>query len=367
VTPDLEKLTSQFEIEGGFVSGGPCGSGHIHDTYAVECRVGARPSRTILQRINQNVFRDPAGLMANIAAVSDHLRRKILAAGGDPQREALTLIHTRSGDTFLRTEAGECWRAYAFIEGARTHDTVRDPEHVRAAGRAFGRFQSLLLDFAAARLSEVIPGFHDTRRRFEALRQAAQEDIHGRAKTARQETDFVLRREALTSRLVDLQADGRLPQRVTHNDTKFNNVMIDDQTGEGVCVIDLDTVMPGLSLYDFGDAIRSMANTGAEDETDLSKVNFSLGAFDRYACGYLEVAGGWLEPEELALLPFAAQLMTLECGMRFLTDYLQGDPYFKTGRLAHNLDRTRTQFKLAQEMEAAQEQMAASVHRWARP
>jgi Ser/Thr protein kinase RdoA (MazF antagonist) len=196
--------------------------------------------------------------------------------------------------------------------------------------------------------------------------QDVAEDVQGRAKTARPEIEFVLRRESLTSRLIDLLSDGRLQQRITHNDTKFNNVMIDDRTGEGVCVVDLDTVMPGLALHDFGDSIRSMANTGAEDETDISKVGFSQEVFDLYTRGYLDATGRWLDAEELALLPFAAELMTLECGMRFLTDYLQGDIYYKTRRPEHNLDRTRTQLKLAQEMEEAEKEMAAAVRRWAR-
>jgi Ser/Thr protein kinase RdoA (MazF antagonist) len=363
---DLRTIACQFKIDGAFVSGGPCGSGHINDTYAVTYGRDAGARRYIFQRINHKVFKDPERLMANIVAVTAHLSRKIRAAGGDPLRETLTLIPTLDGRSFRRMDTGDYWRAYVFIEGARTYESVAQLDHVRSAGRAFGTFQQLLSDFPTGELSETIPDFHQTRKRFEAFQEAVAEDARGRTRTARPEIDFVLRREALTSRLVDMQADGRLPLRITHNDTKFNNVMIDDRTGEGVCVIDLDTVMPGLSLYDFGDAIRSIANTGAEDETDLSRVNFSLGVFDAFAQGYLQATGGWLELDELALLPFAAELMTLECGMRFLKDYLQGDVYYKTRRPEQNLDRTRTQFKLVQEMEEAEKEMADAVRRWAK-
>ena len=364
--PDLRVIAGRFDMDGVFVSASPWGSGHINDTYVVEIQRGSGARRFILQRINRNVFKNPAGLTINIAAVTGHLRRKVLEASGDPLRETLTLIPTREGSALLETDAGECWRSYLFIEGARTYDAVERPEHVLAAGRAFGRFQTLLRDLPAGELAETIPDFHHTRKRFDAFAQALSEDRLGRARSARPEIEFVLRREAIASTLVDMLADGRLPPRITHNDTKLNNVLIDDQTGEGVCVIDLDTVMPGLSLYDFGDAIRSMGNTGAEDEPDLSKMGFSLEAFDLFTRGYLEFASGWLEPEELALLPLSAELMTLENGMRFLTDYLQGDTYFKTRRPEHNLDRTRTQLKLVQEMEEAEEEMAAAVRRWAR-
>ena len=363
---DLQGIGRHFAMEGAFVSGGTYGHGHINDTYAVEYRLGSGTRRFIFQRINHKVFKDVAGLMANIVAVTDHLRRKILAAGGDPLRETLTLVPALDGRSYLQTDTGEYWRVYVFIDGARTFESVERLEHVASAGRAFGTFQRLLSDFPADELVETIPGFHHTRKRFGAFQQAVAEDVQGRAKAARPEIDFVLRRETSTSRLVDMLSDGRLQQRITHNDTKFNNVMIDDRTGEGVCVIDLDTVMPGLSLYDFGDSIRSMANTGAEDETDLSKVSFSQEVFDLYTRGYLEAAGSWLEPEELALLPFSAELMTLECGIRFLTDYLQGDIYYKTRRPEHNLDRTRTQLKLVQEMEAAEQEMADAVRRSAK-
>lgn len=349
------------------MSGGPFGTGHINDTYAATYRQDAHPKRYILQRINHHVFKNPETLMANVVAVTSHLSRKIQAAGGDPLRETLTLIPALDGSSFVRTEAGEYWRVYVFIEGARTYETVQCLDHVASAGRAFGSFQTLLQDFPAHELSETIPDFHHTPKRFERFLQAVSEDVMRRARTARPEIEFVLRRKDLMSVLLDKRSAGKLPLRITHNDTKFNNVLIDDVTGEGVCVIDLDTVMPGLSLYDFGDSIRSLATTGAEDEPDLSKIHFDLAVFGQYTRGYLEAARGLLQTEEVRHLPFAALLMTLECGMRFLTDYLQGDVYFKIHRPEHNLHRCRTQFKLAEDMEAAADQMAATVEHWASP
>jgi len=363
--PDLRTIGRRFAIEGDFLSGGPYGHGHINDTYAVVYRLGSRQRRCILQRINHKVFKNPEGLMVNIVAVTRHLSCKIRAAGGDPLRETLTVIPTLEGEAFLETEGAEYWRAYDFIEGARTYESVERLDHVVSAGRAFGTFQRLLSDFPAHQLSETIPDFHHTRKRYDAFLKSVAGDSQDRARQAEAEIEFVLRREPLVSVLVDKLSAGSLQQRITHNDTKFNNVMIDDRTGEGVCVIDLDTVMPGLSPYDYGDSIRSLANTGAEDETDLSKVAFDLPVFDLFTRGYLQAANDWLAQEEIDLLPFAAQLMTLECGMRFLTDYLQGDTYFKTRRPEHNLDRCRTQLKLVKDMEASADQMAAVVQRWA--
>ena len=362
---DLGEIGRQFAINGEFISGAPYGTGHIHDTYAAVYQHDAVRRRFIFQRINHNVFKHPEGLMANIVAVTSHLSRKIQASGGDPLRESLTLVPSLDGKSHIRTAAGDYWRVYVFIEGARTYEAVENLAHVTSAGRAFGRFQQLLSDFPADVLIETIPDFHHTGKRFEAFTKAVEEDIKNRAASARPEIEFVLKRSDRMSIFVDLLAAGRLTQRITHNDTKFNNVMIDGRSGEGVCVIDLDTVMPGLSLYDFGDSIRSLANTGAEDEPDLSRVEFDIGIFELYTRGYLETTRGLLQPEEIDLLPFAAQLMTLECGMRFLADYLQGDIYFKTHAPDHNLLRCRTQFKLVRSMEDEADRMAAIVRRWA--
>ena len=360
---DLRTIGRQFAISGEYVSGGPYGTGHINDTFAATFQQGSGPTRFILQRINHHVFKNIEGLMSNIVAVTGYLSGKIRAAGGDPLRETLNLVPMRDGRSFLQTEGGEFWRAYVFIEGARTYESVERMEHVYAAGRAYGSFQNLLSGFPSEVLIETIPSFHHTGKRFNDFLSAVDADVANRAHTAVPEIEFVAKRGQLATALVDLVSEGKLRRRITHNDTKFNNVMIDDRTGEGLCVIDLDTVMPGLSLYDFGDSIRSMANTAAEDEADLSRVVFDLDVFASYTRGYLEATRSSLEREEIERLPFAAILMTLECGMRFLEDYLRGDTYFKTTRPDHNLDRSRTQFKLIEGMEEAQEAMALSVER----
>jgi len=360
---DLRAIGRQFAISGEYVSGGPYGMGHINDTFAATFRQGNGSTRFILQRINHHVFKNIEGLMSNIVAVTGHLSSKIRAGGGDVLRETLNLVPTRDGCSFLQTEAGESWRVYVFIEGARTYESVERMGHVCAAGRAYGNFQNLLSDFPSEALVETIPDFHHTGKRFEDFLNAVDTDVANRARTAIPEIEFVTKRGQLVTVLVDLLKEGRLRRRITHNDTKFNNVMIDDRNGEGVCVIDLDTVMPGLSLYDFGDSIRSMANTGAEDEPDLSHVEFDLEVFAAYTRGYLDATRSFLDREEIERLPLAAILMTLECGMRFLEDYLRGDTYFRTTRPDHNLDRSRTQFKLIEGMEEAQEAMALHVER----
>ncbi|HZD56388.1 MAG TPA: aminoglycoside phosphotransferase family protein [Anaerolineales bacterium] len=351
MTPDFKDIVPKFRFEGVFLSAGIYGTGHIHDTYALVFQLDRDVRRYILQRINQKVFKDPEGVQSNIQLVTAHLRRKIIAAGGDPQRETLNLILTLDGSSYYRTVDGDYWRSFDFVEGARTYDCVENPDHVYNAAKAFGNFQNMLSDFPAEQLVETIPNFHHTGKRYQAFLAAVESDSVNRAPFCQPEIDFVTQRAAKTSVLTDMLARDELPERVTHNDTKFNNVMIDDLTGEGICIVDLDTVMPGLSLYDFGDAIRSMATTAAEDEADLSRVNFDLAVYRRYAHGYLDAAGEILTPREIEQLPFSAILMTFECGMRFLTDHLEGDTYYKIHRQNHNLDRCRTQFKLVSDME----------------
>lgn len=351
MTPDFNDFIRKFKFEGDFVSASIYGTGHIHDTYALVFQLDGDTRRYILQHINQHVFKDPEAVQRNIQLVTAHLRRKIIAAGGDPQRETLNLILTQDGSSFYRTDDGEYWRCFVFIEGARTYDCVENMDHVYNTAKAFGNFQNMLSDFPSEQLVETIPNFHDTGNRYQNFLTAVRNDIVNRARFCQPEIDFVIERDSRISILTDMLAREELPERVTHNDTKFNNVMIDDQTGEGICIVDLDTVMPGLSLYDFGDAIRSMATTAAEDEADLSKVNFDLAVYRRYVHGYLDAAGEILTPREIELLPFSAILMTFECGMRFLTDYLEGDTYYKIHRQNHNLDRCRTQFKLVSDME----------------
>ncbi len=359
---DFAAMVKHFQFEGNFLEASPCGFGHINDTYAARFR---KPDgiahRYILQRINHNVFKNPEELMQNVEAVTTHLRRKIIVAGGDPERETLNLIPTVEGKTFYETHDGNYWRAYIFIEGAQTYQVVENLDHVCNAAKAFGKFQRLLSDFPAAQLHETIPNFHHTRKRFETFVEAVERDVRNRAQSVRAEIEFVGQRAEDTSVLVDLLERGELPERVTHNDTKFNNVMIDDKTGEGVCVVDLDTVMPGLSLYDFGDSVRTGAALAAEDERDLSKVGIGLETFESLVHGYLGAAQDFLTSTEVEYLSFSAKLMTFECGIRFLTDYLNGDVYFRIHREDHNLDRCRTQFKMVQDMEEKLDQMLRIV------
>jgi thiamine kinase-like enzyme len=362
--PDFAEIVSHFMFDGAFLKAEAYGLGHINDTYAVYFRQKDGSSRRyILQRINHFVFKKPDELMSNISAITRYLREKIIQSGGDPTRETLTLIPTRDDGIFHQTENGDTWRAYVFIENALTYQIPENLDHVYNAARAYGNFQKLLSDFPATQLYETIPGFHNTARRFESFVSVIKTDPHNRAETVKEEIEFVLQRAEEMSVFVDLIDQGELPVRVTHNDTKFNNIMIDDQSGQGICVIDLDTVMPGSLLYDFGDAIRSISNTANEDERDLSIVHFSLETYQRYTQGYLDAMRHSLIPVEIEQLAFSARLMTLECGLRFLADHIEGDIYFRTTRKDHNLDRCRTQFKLVEEMEAQFDQMTGIVDR----
>jgi Ser/Thr protein kinase RdoA (MazF antagonist) len=363
-SPDLEAICRAFAVDGRWVSSCPIPSGHINDTYCSKFETGGRLVQYVNQRINHLVFRRPALLMENIERVTRFAREKILAAGGDPDRETLTIVPTRDGRSFHVTEEGTYWRMFRFIGGARTYERVEDLRHVYSASKAFGRFQRMLAELPGGRLHETIPDFHHTRKRYDAFMDALGADAAHRAAAVEPEIDFVLAREKDTSVVIDGMGAGRIPERITHNDTKLNNVMIDDRTGEGICVIDLDTVMPGSVLYDFGDSVRLGAATAAEDERDLTKVGFALDLFDRLVAGYLDAARDFLVPEEAALLAFSGKLLTLECGIRFLTDHLKGDVYFKVHREGHNLDRARTQFKMVAEMEQQMGAMEAVVRRY---
>lgn len=348
----LRTVISAFTLRGEFVSGESYGSGHINDTYAVVMNQAGTLVRYILQRINQNVFKQPGAVMENIERVTSHLHaRTEKKFAADASRRSLTLVRARDGNAWHVDEAGNYWRCYFFIEGARTYDQIETPQQACAAARAFGEFQKQLADLPAPRLHETIPHFHDTRSRFEALRRAIAADSRNRAALVRDEIAFALRREAIVDVLLRAQADGELPERVTHNDTKLNNVMLDDHTGEGICVIDLDTVMPGLTLYDFGDMCRTACRPAAEDELDLSKVTVRVDMFEALARGYLSSAGDFLVKAEKERLAFSARLITFEIGLRFLTDYLEGDKYFKIHRPSHNLDRARVQFRMVESFE----------------
>jgi aminoglycoside phosphotransferase (APT) family kinase protein len=356
VTPtalDLAALSGAFSLLGRFRAGAPYGSGHINDTFVVTMDQAGAPVRYILQRINHRIFRDVPALMENIQRVTEHAARRVAGNGGDDAaRRTLTLVSTREGRAVHRDATGGWWRCYLFIEGARTHDLIEHPRQAREAAQAFGEFQKLLADLPGSRLHETIPDFHHTRRRFENLQKAIGADVRGRAAAARAEIAFVAEREAMVDVLLDLQAAGEMPERITHNDTKLNNVMIDAVTETGICVIDLDTVMPGLALYDFGDMVRSAVNAAAEDERDLARVEARLPFFEALVEGYVAAARSFLVPAESAHLAFSGRLITFEIGMRFLTDFLEGDVYFKTKRPGHNLDRARNQFALLRSLEA---------------
>lgn len=325
------------------------GAGHINDTFAVWA--ADRSKRWILQRINTDTFTDPAGLMENVTGVTAYLRRQIIERGGDPDRETLNVIPTLDGKPYYTDTEGGAWRAYIFVEGTVCLQKVENERDFYTAAETFGNFQNQLAGYPAATLHETIARFHDTPNRYANFEKALAADVMGRAKDVGPEIAFIRAREADCRVLVDQLAAGVLPLRVTHNDTKLNNVLIDQETGKGICVIDLDTVMPGLSAYDFGDSIRFGANDCAEDEPDQSKVHFSLHLYKVFAEGYLAAAGSAMTEAERRSLPWGAKLMTLECGIRFLTDYLEGDHYFKISRPDQNLDRARTQFTLVQGME----------------
>ncbi|NJD01080.1 MAG: aminoglycoside phosphotransferase family protein, partial [Ruminiclostridium sp.] len=316
---NINDIVGKFTFEGVYTKGQSYGFGHINDTFAVYfTKAGGDLHRYILQRINHKVFKKPEELMRNIEGITKHLREAIIKAGGNPDRETLNLIPAIDGKSFYKDIDGNYWRAYIFIEGARTYQVVEKPEHFYKAGKAFGRFQKLLDSYPASTLSETIPNFHNTKKRFGAFEEAVKKDIMNRAKDVKPEIEFAFKRAGKTGVLLDLLGKGELPLRVTHNDTKFNNVMIDDFTGEGLCVIDLDTVMPGLSLYDFGDSIRFGTNPAEEDEKNLDKVWMDINLFEEFTKGFLESAGGSLTGTELDYLPLSARIMTYECGIRFL-------------------------------------------------
>lgn len=350
----MKNVLSNFQVEQDIVSVEPYGSGHINHTYLA---VAASGKKYILQGINTSIFKNTAELMENVLGVTSYLRKEIIKNGGDPERETLTVVPTMDEKAYYTDAEGNAWRVYVFIEDAITFDMVESKEDFYESGKAFGHFQAMLADYPAETLHETIPDFHNTAKRYKDFEKAVEENVCGRAAEVAEEIAFVRARKDEMSLLHELLAKGELPLRVTHNDTKLNNIMLDPKTHKAVCVIDLDTVMPGLSVHDFGDAIRFGANTAAEDEPDASKASLSLELFEIYVKGFLEGCNNRLTAKEVEMLPMGAKMMTLECGMRFLTDYLQGDTYFKTTREKHNLDRCRTQFALVADMEAKWQQM----------
>ncbi len=362
----VKSLLKSFDLPGTYKTYHRLNYGHINDTLVVDLDEGGKTVSYVLQRINTNVFKNAKELMENIENVTSFLSDKIKQSGGDPERETLTVFHTVDGRPYQVCDDGDCWRVYNYVSHAHSLQAIEDPEDFRKSAEAFGKFQCMLSDYPSDTLHETIPNFHNTVSRFSNLLTAIEQNLSGRKDNVKEEIAFALEREKDTHILVDMLENGKLPLRVTHNDTKLNNVMFDDDTGEGICVVDLDTVMPGLSLYDFGDSIRFGANTASEDEKDVSKVSLDLNLYEAYVKGYLGTAGEALTDEEIEQLPFSAKLMTYECGIRFLTDYLNGDTYFHTDYPEHNLVRARTQFALVADMERKFDQMCEITKKYAR-
>jgi hypothetical protein len=349
---EADAAAQSFQIAGEFLGAAPFGSGHINDSYRVVFREGGSHRSFLLQRVNTRVFTDPAALMQNMERVTSHIARRV-ADAPDHDRRVLALIPSNEGRSFYMDANGGCWRMMRFIEGAQALERIESPQQAFHVAAAFGRFQQQLASLPSPRLNDTIPDFHNTPKRFAALETAIESDDANRVQFAGSEIAFAMARRAMTSVLLD--AD--LPERITHNDTKSSNVLLDDITGEGLCVIDLDTVMPGLAVYDFGDMVRSMASSAGEDERDLSRIDLQFPVFEALVRGYLEAAGDLLSAREKQFLAFSGKLITFENGLRFLSDYLSGDIYYKVHRQEHNLDRCRAQFKLVESIERQEERM----------
>ncbi len=352
----LATILYQFGVEANAL---PHGNGHINHTYLVDSN-----PRVILQRINTTVFKKPEEVMENIMAVTSYLRERIAERGGNPDKETLTFLRARDGKPYYKTPEGDYYRAYRFVEDTVSLERAETPEDFAEAARGFGRFQQMLANFPADKLYETIELFHDTANRFRQLDDAIAGNASGRAESVRAEIDFAMAHRHYATVITDAIADGSVPLRVTHNDTKLNNVLLDAATRRACCVIDLDTVMPGSVLYDFGDALRFGASTGAEDEQDLDKIRFDLAKFEAFTAAFLSEVGADLTAKERALLPISVLMMTLECGIRFLADHINGDVYFGIHRENHNLDRARTQLKLVHEIETKLDEMSAIVAKY---
>ncbi len=355
----VESACKGFLPEGNIESIEPISNGHINNTFKVIIDGRAY----VLQRINTNIFQNPDGLIGNISSVTEFLRKKILKAGGNPDRETLTLIKTPDGHYTFENENG-LYRLYLFITDATCFNKAERPGMFGESAKAFGRFQNLLSDFDASTLSETIKNFHNTPVRFDNLVKAIEENKANRKDECLREIEFYLSKKDFCPTITSRLADGSIPMRVTHNDTKLNNVMIDNESGKGICVIDLDTVMPGSMLYDFGDSIRFGASSAAEDEKDLNKVYCVPELYEEYVSGFLSEMKESITKEEIKHLHDGAIMMTLECGMRFLTDYLEGDTYFRTHYDGQNLDRARTQMKLVQNMEENRELFESIIKKY---
>ncbi len=354
---NFQSLLKNFKIEGTFISCEPYGNGHINQTFVAIYEINGKTKRYVVQRINHKLFDPVENLMSNVELVTEFNRKKIKERGGDPDRESLTLIKTLDGKSFYKLDSDNYFRVYIFIENTVAYQTVQNPQDFYYSALAFGNFNNLLSEFDASKLYEILPRFHDTKKRYNDFLTALDKDEFDRAKEVKEEIEFIKARESYYSKIVDMLASGEMPLKVTHNDTKLNNVLLDDKTGKPVAVIDLDTIMPGTICYDFGDSIRFGCNPCEEDEHDLSKVNFRFDLYKVYLQGFLEALGDSVTKVEKDNFAFASILMTIECGMRFLTDYLSGDTYFKTHYPKQNLYRTRTQLKLVSDMEKILDQM----------
>ena len=358
---DFKKILANFKIGGEFVSCEPYGNGHINQTFLAIFNEEGKVKRYILQKINHTLFDPVSKLMQNIELVTEFNRNKIMKNGGDPDRESLTIVYTARNASYYKLDEDNYFRVYIFIENTVAYQTVQNPMDFYYSAVAFGNFNNLLAEFEASKLYEILPRFHDTRKRYNDFLTALNEDKLGRAKDCQEEIEFIKARESYYGKIVDMLASGEMPLKVTHNDTKLNNVLLDDKTGKPVAVIDLDTIMPGSVCYDFGDSIRFGCNPCEEDEKDLSKVNFRFDLYKIYLKGFLESLGDRITKVEKDNLAFGSILMTIECGMRFLADYLAGDTYFRTHREGQNLDRARTQLKLVADMEKILPEMNALV------
>ncbi|MCH2176330.1 MAG: aminoglycoside phosphotransferase family protein [Lentisphaeria bacterium] len=358
-----ESIFQAFRIYGDYVDASPYGSGHINDTYAVNVSQSGSKVRYLFQRVNHLIFKDVPGLMENIRRVTEHAEKQLHGVS-DASRKVLKLIRTHDDMVYHVDSDQNYWRCYLFIESATGYDIIETTKQAYEAAKAFGEFQKLLVDLPGARLNETIPDFHNTPARYQRFKDVLSKDSLGRAVDVQPEIDWVLKHEELADALLSQHRAGLMPERVTHNDTKLNNVLIDDVSNEASCVIDLDTLMPGLALYDFGDLVRTSTSPVAEDEKDFSKVFVQIDMFEALVKGYLESAGTFLTEAEQSSLILAGQVITMECGVRFLTDYLEGDVYFKTKYEGHNVDRCRTQFALVDDLERNQVSLNEIIHKY---
>ncbi len=361
----LTSIISQFSVPGKLQKAERFGTGLINDTYLCEFNDRGAAHKYILQRINASVFTHPERVMKNVEIVTEHIAKKLRAEGlADPSRETPALVPARSGKTYLLDDSGAYWRMFHFIESGTVFDTVADVKHAYEVGRGLGRFQALVADLSADKLHDTLPGFHHTPKYLAEFDDALKADTNNRAAETVAEQEFVLQRRSLAPALTDLIAAQKIPIRVVHNDPKVNNVMIRLDTREALCMLDLDTVKPGIVHFDFGDCVRSAANPGGEDAVDLHAVRIDQTLYEAVASGYLREAASFLTKQEIDVLPLSVKVITYELGVRFLADYLRGDTYFRTNYPGHNLHRARVQFKLLGSIEAVQERMAFVISQY---